>query len=89
MTTTTKATVKISAPSPDAPIVIGAKNAPPSAAMPTPSMTSGHVGLQPDPERGGHVRPLDAGADHAANDVVCSSSQTEQDRGDDGEDQQR
>ena len=39
ITTTTKATVMISAPIAGCTMVIGAKNAPPIAAMPTPSIT--------------------------------------------------
>ena len=40
ITTTTKATVMISAPIAGCTMVIGAKKAPPSAAMPTPSITT-------------------------------------------------
>jgi hypothetical protein len=49
----------------------------------------GHVGLQADAERGDHVRPLDAGAHHAAErGLVQQQPDAEQDSGDDGEDQE-
>ena len=90
ITTTTKATVMISAPIAGCTIVIGAKKAPPERRHADAEHDDGgHVGLQPDAERGDHVRPLDAGAHHAAErGLVQQQPDAEQHRGDHGEEQQ-